>query len=166
MVKGVVVNSVQILLVEDDAPKRTHVERFLKLLDPTMTITVARSVNSALDELETHVPDLILLDMSLPTFDISDRESGGRPQVFGGAEILRHMTLAGINCPTVVITGYEAFPREAGKPVDLSFMRSELEREFPQLIRSILHYNSTYDEWKTELQKTLAELGILVGEGE
>jgi CheY-like chemotaxis protein len=156
----VIVNSIHILLVEDEAPKRTHVERFLKNLGLELTLTVAESVNSALDALDEQLPDLLLLDMSLPTFDVGERESGGRPQGSGGIEILRHMTLAEINCPTIVITGYEAFQREAGKPVDLSQLRAELEEEFPQCLKGVLHFNSTYDEWKTELGKALAKFGI------
>jgi len=154
------VNSIHILLVEDEAPKRTHIERFLTSLSSGVTITTAQSVNSALDALENKLPDLLLLDMSLPTFDIGERESGGRPQGFGGIEILRHMTMTEINCPTIVITGYEAFLREAGNPVDLSQLRAEWEKEFPQCLRGVLHYNSTYDEWKTELRKALAGFDI------
>jgi CheY-like chemotaxis protein len=159
------VNSFHILLVEDEAPKRDHIERFLRGLDSEMTITVARSVNSALDALEEQLPNLLLLDMSLPTFDVGGRESGGRPQGFGGIEILRYMLLAEINCPTIVITGYEAFSREAGKPVELSQLRAELEKEFPHFLRGVLHYNSTYDEWRTTLGKTLAEFSIIPGGG-
>lgn len=149
-----------ILLVEDEAPKRTHIEQFLKSLGSGITFTIAQSVNSALDALEDRLPDLLLLDMSLPTFDVGERESGGRPQGEGGIEILRYMSLAEINCPTIVITGYEAFQREAGKPVDLSQLRDELNEEFPQCLKGVLHYNSTYDEWKTELRKAMADFGI------
>jgi len=159
------VNSVYILLVEDEAPKRAHIERFLKGLSTEITIAVAQSVNSALDVLDEHLPDLLLLDMSLPTFSVGERESGGRPQGEGGIEILRYMTLAEIVCPTIVITGYEAFLREAGKPVDLSQLRMELEEEFPRCFKGVLHYNSTYDEWKTELGKALAEFNIYTEKG-
>jgi hypothetical protein len=32
--------------------------------------------------------------------------------------------------------------------VDLAQPRVELDEEFPHLLRAVLHYNSTYDEWK------------------
>ncbi len=156
-------NSIHILLVEDEAPKSTHIERFLNSLSSRVTITYAQSVNSAIDALEKQLPDLLLLDMSLPTFDIGEHESGGRPQGFGGLEIMRYMKMAEINCPTIVITGYEAFLREAGNLVELSQLRTEWAEEFPQYIKGVLHYNSTYDEWKTELGRALAEFGINAG---
>lgn len=152
---------IHILLVEDEAPKRAHVEKYLKSVNHELFIEVAKSVNSALDALENEPPDLLILDMSLPTFDVGGRESGGRPQGIGGIEILRYMTMSEIICPTIVITGYEAFKRDTGKTVELSRIRAELANDFPQLIRGVLHYNSTYEEWKVELRRTLVELGIL-----
>jgi len=153
-------NNLHILLVEDEAPKQAHIQDFLKEMAPGIAITIAKSVNSALDALDSAIPDLLVLDMSLPTFDVGEREGGGRPQGFGGIEVLRNMALEEINCPTIVITGYEAFLREAGKTVDLSQIRAELVKEFPQLIKGVLHYNSTYNEWKTALKKVLAEIVI------
>ena len=151
---------IHILLVEDEAPKRAHVEKYLKSLDQEVVIGIAKSVNSALDALENELPDLLILDMSLPTFDVGGRENGGRPQGVGGIEILRYMTMSEMYCPTIVITGYEAFQQDTGKTVDLSQIRAELAEEFPQLVMSVLHYNSTYQEWKIELMNTLVAFGI------
>jgi len=150
----------QILLVEDEAPKRHHIENLIRDLTPHARILIARSVNSALDVLDTGAIDLLILDMSLPTFDVGERERGGRPQGFGGTEVLRNMTMSEIGCPTVVITGYEGFVREGGTTVDLTQLRTELMEEFPSVLRAVLHYNSTFDEWKTVLRATLAEAGL------
>jgi len=150
------VSSIRVLVVEDEGPKRSHIHDFLKTLSPKILVVTAASVNSALDVLDEVAPDLMLLDMSLPTFDVSDRESGGRPQGFGGIEILRQMVLSDIRCPTIVITGYEAFQQEAGQPVELSKMRSDLTKEFPDLFLGVLHYNSTFDQWKWELKEILS----------
>jgi CheY-like chemotaxis protein len=149
-----------ILLVEDEAPKRGHIERLLRELLPTAQISIARSVNAALDILEAEKIDFLLLDMSLPTFDIGDRESGGRPQGFGGIEVLRHMTMAEILCPTLIITGYEGFKRESGATVDLAQLRTELVDEFSQILMGVLHYNSTYDEWKHTLREALTSADL------
>ncbi|HEY8604744.1 hypothetical protein [Tsuneonella suprasediminis] len=149
-----------ILIVEDEAPKSKHIEDMVAGLVPNARISTARSVNSALDCLEAESVDLLLLDMSLPTFDVGERESGGRPQGFGGTEVLRNMVMAEIECPTVVITGYEGFTREGGAMVDLARLREELTEEFPTLLRAVLHYNSTLDEWKTVLAATIRDSGI------
>lgn len=153
-------DSIQVLLVEDEAPKCMHIQSFLHALSHNLIVVIAKSVTSALDSLEQEVPDLLILDMSLPTFDVTGSESGGRPQGFGGVEILRYMMMDEINCPTIIITGYDAFPREGGGTVDLEQVSSKWMEEFPQLIKGILHYNSTYDEWKNTLKKVLSAYGI------
>lgn len=152
--------SPHILLVEDEAPKRQHIENLLKTLVPNATVSVAKSVNSALDVLEVEAVDLLILDMSLPTFDIGDRERGGRPQGFGGTEVLRVMSMSDISCPTVIITGYEGFVRDGGVTVDLSVLRGELIGEFPDLLKAVLYYNSTFDEWRTILSNTMEDIGL------
>ncbi len=145
--------NLKILIVEDEVPKSTQIELFLRGLCIPMNIRFARSVNSALDCLDEEIPDLLLLDMSLPTIDVDipKKESGGRPQGFGGVEVLRHMKYSAISCPTIVVTGYEAFPREGGD-LDITQLKLELELEFPNILHGILHYNSTYETWKSELK--------------
>lgn len=152
--------NLHLLVVEDEAPKRGHIERLVHEVLPSSRISLARSVNSALDILEESGVDFLLLDMSLPTMDIGDRESGGRPQGFGGIEVLRHMTMAGIACPTLIITGYEGFKRESGATVDLAQLRSELDEEFSAILKGVLHYNSTYDEWKHTLREALLRANL------
>lgn len=149
-----------VLLVEDEAPKRRHIETLLGEYIPGVRILIARSVNAALNVLESESVDLVILDMSLPTFDVGERERGGRPQGFGGTEVLRYMAMAEIACTTVIITGYEGFVREGGSTVDLAQLRSELMTEFPGALRAVLHYNSTFDEWKTVLRETLSQVGL------
>lgn len=148
----------KVLLVEDEVPKINQIDLFLHELCIPIEIISARSVNTALDILDDKSFDLILLDMSLPTIDvdISNGESGGRPQGFGGIEVLRYMSFSGITCPTIVVTGYEAFPREGGD-VDISELNIELKSEFPQILHSVLHYNSTYETWRNELQVAIRE---------
>lgn len=154
----------KILLIEDETPKITQIELFLRGLCIPMEIKHAKSVNSALDIIDEEVPDLMLLDMSLPTIDIdiSFGESGGRAQGFGGIEVLRYMVFSEIHCPTIVVTGYEAFPREGGD-LDISELGKELKEEFPTLLLATLHYNSTYETWKNELREAFRNFNASKG---
>lgn len=153
-----------ILLVEDEYPKYLQIYNYISTLDLGLKFDIiqARSVNSALDYIDDDTPDLILLDMSLPTIDIdvANGEAGGRAQGFGGIEILRYMLYSNICCSTIVVTGYEAFPREGGD-VDLSELFIELKEEFPNIVHSILHYNSTNEFWKLNLKKDMASLFLM-----
>jgi len=146
-----------ILLVEDEDPKRRHIEEFLRSEVPGLELTIAKSVRSALERLEEKVPDLVILDMSLPTFDIGGDEGGGRPQGFGGVELIRNMELEEIFCPSIVLTGYESFSK-AGGQVGLDALNKELADAHPDIFRGIFHYNSAYGDWRHRVAAVLKEM--------
>lgn len=143
-----------ILLVEDEGHKREHITRLVTETLCDSTIKSVKSVKSALDFIDDTVPDLILLDMSLPTYEIADRERGGRPQGYGGKEILRYLVMEEQKIPTVVITGYDAFP-DSGGAVGLETLKEELFSEFPEILQAVLRYDSTFPEWRDELTQIL-----------
>ena len=66
----------RLLLVEDDEDKR---EQLLMFFDEHFTFSVdeVRSFQSALKAIKTICYDLIILDMTIPTYDISPIEQGG-----------------------------------------------------------------------------------------
>src|SRR5580658_10215255 len=129
----------KILLVEDEDPKRRHIAEFLRSRGGSWELKQAKSVNSAIEAIEKELPDLLLLDMSLPTFDVGDDEPGGRPQGFGGVEVVRTMMMSEVRCPTIVITGYEAFPAETGEQVELAVLVAELEAYLGEQYLGVLH---------------------------
>jgi CheY-like chemotaxis protein len=148
-----------VLLVEDEAPKRQHVGNFLQTEFRDVEISYANSVRSAIQALVHQKPDLLVLDMSLPTFDVGPTEAGGRPQGFGGVELLRNMELEEIECPVVVLTGYDAFAK-AGGQVGLDTLNEELAAAHPRVFRGMLHYNSAYGDWQDRLRKLCGDLGF------
>ncbi|MDC5626366.1 response regulator [Acinetobacter sp. 12966] len=153
-----------ILLVEDEIPKKEHIKSFIatlfKEIECEYSIDVVCSVNSALDWIEESIPDLLILDMSLPTFDINleKKEFGGNPQGFGGIEVLKNLKIDKIICKTLIITGYEAFSKKDSKPIDINTIKSDLLMKYPEYIIDVLHFNSTYDTWKVKLKSSIEEL--------
>ena len=148
----------KVLIAEDEYQKLRHLRAFVtdNITDPI--ILEARSVRSAIDQLEEERPHLVLLDMSLPTFDVAPGESGGRPQGFGGAEVMRYMDFLGIVAPVVVVTAYEGF-EDKGKSVDLSLLEARLRDDHASTFRGIVYYSGLASDWQTPL-KTLVT-GIL-----
>lgn len=137
----------KVLLVEDEDPKREAVLSHIVREFPDFDVEIASSVRSALAKLKTNRFELLLLDMSLPTFDIEPGEPGGRPQGFGGYEVLRHLEMAEIGLPTLVITAYEAFPSSNGAPVGLDALKKDLSRDFPTLFRGLIQFDPIAGEW-------------------
>jgi hypothetical protein len=127
---------------------------------PQATIRSARSVRAAIFELQRAAPNLLVLDMSLPTFDIGPNEPGGRPQNLGGIEVLRYMDLYEITSPTIVVTGYEAFSK-GGQAIDHPSLNNDLQREHPRCYVGLIYYNSLFSNWKKELSALMRrEFGV------
>jgi CheY-like chemotaxis protein len=150
-----------VLVIEDEDPKLNAILSFIGEHFDHWVVSTARSVRSATDILRGGGPDLILLDMSLPTFDIVAGEPGGRPQGFGGIEVLRYLEMLEMSVPVLVITGYEGFTKE-GKSIDLTALSSELVTEFAGNFRGAVQFNTVSGEWISDLN-TLIRL-ILKGQ--
>ena len=150
-----------VLIIEDEEPKYAHIKRHIEKLLNDVSVIHQKSVTSAINYLEDTLPDLLILDMSLPTFDISEDESGGRPQGFGGIEILREMAIETWFCPTIVITGYSAFQRDGVNRVTLEELSEELMTEFSSFLKGVLHFNSSFSEWQIELKNIINKEGVL-----
>lgn len=148
---------IDLLVVEDESPKRRHLVDAINAINADIRTTESASVTDALNLLEDHSFDLIILDMSLPTYSVDEVESGGRPQAFGGLEILQTMVLLEIETPVIVVTGFEAFER-SGDTIDLDTLRTELEEEYGSFLRSVIHFNSVVDGWKTQLKINLEKI--------
>jgi CheY-like chemotaxis protein len=143
---------VKIWLVEDDGFKRDKLRAVLRELFPESDIEEARSAKSAFNLLGNGLPNLVVLDMSLPTFDIGPTEPGGRPQGFGGVEVLREMERRDITAPVVVVTQYAFFGEER---VNLGELTRQLREEHGERFVELVYYESASEEWKVSFQDAI-----------
>lgn len=145
-----------VLLVEDDQFKARRLERTLLELDPGANIVRAHSVTSSVRALDGDVKfQLVVLDMSLPTFDVGPRESGGRPDGFGGREVMRFMVNNEIDVPVIIVTQFETF-MEGGREIDLPTLARSLAGEFPHIFRAVIYYDATTERWQSELKQRVS----------
>lgn len=137
--------------------KLQRVQEVVRNVIPDAQVDVTKSLNSALRILLSKKFDLILLDMSLPTFDISEEEDGGRPQGYGGKEILRQLKRKKIVAPVILVTQFDSFG-EGSKSQNLKELSDELTRNYSSLYKGAVYYNSAVEEWKNLLQKKLNDV--------
>jgi DNA-binding NtrC family response regulator len=150
-----------VLIIEDDENKRNQLSHFLREVLPGIEISIARSLNSGLRCLKVAVPDLLILDMTIPNFDPGPDESGGQTHIFGGTEVLRQMDRFDIFCPVVVVTQFETFGRP-GKTIKLEHLRRELDESHSPLYRGLVYYHAAIHGWRDDLYLLLKELGLPV----
>ena len=120
----------RILLVEDDQNKRDRISAFVAGTLQTASLVCTLSYRSAVDKIVSQPWDFILLDMTLPTYDITEHEDGFQIEAFAGTNVLREMKRRQINIPTVVVTQFETLGDGAEK-MSLAQLQKHLEAEYP-----------------------------------
>jgi CheY-like chemotaxis protein len=143
-----------LLLVEDSDHKRTRVAAFLAESFPNITVYEARSFNSASKKLESASYDFVLMDMSLPTYDRSASESGGRFRVLGGQELARKMVRRSMKTKIIFLTQFDAFSVE-NKSHTLESLDREVRAECGELYGGFIHFDSSKSSWKAQLERIL-----------
>lgn len=145
----------KILLVEDNHFKREKVLEFLRQF-PGVCIDEAASYNRGLSVAGSAKYDLIVLDMSMPTFDRTDTERGGRFRVFGAKEIVSRLKRQSKLSPFVILTGYSQFSDEKDN-LNLSQIH-DLFTIYAQDYLGTIYFDSASSVWKQELTKVIEKL--------
>lgn len=141
----------KILLVDDDDYKSSNIISFLKE-QPKYDIQIENALNPGLKRLINDAFDLILLDMSMPTFKAQESDNFNS---FGGLDFLNEMKRKRNHTPVIIITQYELFgegaSRKTSKTIDF-----ECKEQFDNY-RGIVIYSATDDSWKEILLNIIGD---------
>ena len=141
----------RILLIEDNNYKSEQIQFYIENNFSNIEIVLRKSYNSGLRELIRNSEyNLILLDMSLPNYDIEPGESGGDFEN-AGEYLLEEMYRRDINIDVVIVTMYHNYVDEN--------MDSNLKENFKNYLGVIYFDLNDPDTWKNEL-KTKIEVRI------
>jgi CheY-like chemotaxis protein len=146
----------KILLVEDSSDKKKIILESLSRYDSSIETTWKESVRGALDVIDSEEHfDVILLDMSLPAFDVSETiPDGGDAESFGGNEIIQQMAFLDIDTPVIIVTHYRTF--QGG--IMYEDLEADLLEEFSTIVLGMIYYDHPSNEWETELHKYLKKV--------
>lgn len=146
----------KVLLVEDDEDKRDDLVLFIneKL---TKNLRIAKSIQSGKKALREEYFDLVLLDMTIPTFDISPTEEGGRTQAFGGRMLLSEIVRHRIKTKVLVITLFDLFGK-GNEEISLPKLDEQLQEKFSEIYFGAIQYSVSLVGWKDELSKKINKL--------
>jgi CheY-like chemotaxis protein len=146
----------KILLVEDDQNKRDRISALVATTLPKATLVSALSYRSAVEKIVNEPWDFLLLDMTLPTYDITEHEDGFQTEAFAGTNVLREMKRRQINIPTVVVTQFETLGEGAEK-MSLSQLQKVLEAEYPVTYLGTIFYAPGESTWMPKLAEYLSK---------
>lgn len=139
----------RVLLVEDMDDKANDILAFLEQEFPDFAVKRCKAYNSAQETIfeSEEEFDLILLDMSMSTYDLETDASGGLPEPQAGRDLLEGMFLREISTPVIVVTMYNVFGRK-----ELSAFHKELLADFPQNYKDYVYYSVQRTDWKKDLK--------------
>lgn len=147
-----------ILIVEDDENKRAQIGNFIELSYPGVNIIYSMSMQSGLKSIIKGGIDLVILDMTMPTFDISaeDRD-GGRPQAYAGREILKQMDRFKIRTPVIVVTQFDKFGT-GSDALTLSELNAQLLQSHSYSYQGVVYYDVAVEGWKEDLSRMISNI--------
>jgi CheY-like chemotaxis protein len=95
-------------------------------------------------------PDIVLLDMTLPNYDVSDGEPSGGMHAFGGLEFLKQIKRFGLDTKVIVVTQFETF----GQPPhvkDFEELDRDLRAAFTPWYVGAVYYHASLEDWADKL---------------
>lgn len=138
----------RILIVEDLPEKAEEIKMVIANEFPEIEIEERTSYHSAIEEIYKNYLQykLILLDISMSTFDVNVEENGGLPESLAGKRILQGMYLRDIPTKVKVVTMFESFDGKSIKELD-----RELREDNPDSYDGFIFFSFKKSEWKKQL---------------
>jgi len=146
----------RVLLVEDSDYKRSRVQELILSVLPGVVLDVAASFNGAGQALENVPYDLIIMDISLPTYDRSPTESGGRFRSLGGREIARKVVRRKLGSRIVFLTQFDSFSDDVHSH-NLASLGEMLKADCGKLFAGLIYFDSSTSSWKEQLERIMVE---------
>lgn len=146
----------RILIVEDNQKKLEKIKTFLEGEFDDVVLEEKTSYNSASREIVLNYEkyNLILLDMSMQTYDISTEESGGEPEPLAGKNILKQIYLREIPTKVVVVTMYENFV----DGTNVAKLDEELREDFAENYCGFIFFSHHNKDWSVKLKEFITRL--------
>lgn len=144
-------------LIEDDVLKAEALHAFLVQEVPHCCLHTFGSFQSGLKAIQRVRPELILLDMTLPTFDRKALQREGRARPLGGYELLRKMHLHGLRSKVIVVTQLENFG-DGDDLVTFDEISAQCAREFPDVFLGSVQFRQSESDWQQGLKTLLSRV--------
>lgn len=145
----------KILVIEDEIGKQKEIVEFLKSEIDEYDIKIANSLMSAMLLVRKSIYDIIILDMSLPLYDLNgENEEVNEFEAFGGIEILEEISRKKLPVKAIVITAFDVIEDDSRK-LSLEQLDSQMKENYEEYYLGGIHYDQSSLEWKTELREFL-----------
>jgi len=146
-----------VLIVDDDPNKTAQLATFMRATFPRVEFITERSYQRGLRAALTTQLDVIILDMSMPNYNVGGKEKGGPDRRYGGQLILDWLKRKGIEIPVVIVTQFERFG-EGDEEVSLNELDETLRNDHSEIYLGSVYYQAADSQWMSELERLLAPI--------
>ena len=143
----------KILIVDDDNYKIENIKKLLLKVNSNFEVSVERALNPGLVTLLDNNFDFIVLDMSMPIFDLSETQNF---DYFGGITFLKEMKRKCIDTPTAIVTQYEIFGEGTSRKTSESI--DAMCKEIFHNYRGLIVYSSIDNNWMEKMVRVVGEV--------
>ena len=148
----------KVLFVEDENVKQSNIVTYLKDELGVENISVVNSLMGVMLALRNGKFDIVLLDMSLPLYDINgEDEELNEFEAFGGIEILDEIDRKELSVKVLVITAFDVIEDDT-KKINLEQLDDQMKENYSNYYLGCIHYDESSLEWKTELENYLKNI--------
>jgi len=147
----------RILVADDNKEKLQNIDEFLSSEFKGILLDFAHSYNSTAKKLRAESYQMLILDMSMPTFDSIDRANSGAVRPLAGKDILGKLQYRGINIPVIIITQFDVFGRHSDT-VDLDDLVKDLSSLYPENFKGCVFYDPSSNQWCNDLSRKIKEI--------
>lgn len=144
-------------IIEDNIHKKTKITSYLDTQFPEYKYKEASSYSSGTTLVEENLFDFLILDMSLPTYDVTKTDGGGRIRTDGGKDILKRLKRKKKMLPFVILTQYSTFSETTGTKT-LDELEEIIQEQFPDFYKGLIFYDTSSTSWKEKLTEIIGEI--------
>jgi len=145
----------RVLIIEDNKNKLKKVKETAMKLLPAASVHDAISYTGGIRRIYEEQWDLILLDMTLPVYDITPHDNGGDRRSTAGKEIMKRMQNRGKIIPTIIITQFDTFG-ESG--LSISNLNDEFSNDLKEIWKGTVNYVDASNKWQIDLKNIINNL--------
>ena len=151
----------RILALEDSELKWKRIEAVVRdTLGQNVEITLARDLYEGEPLVQQTGWDLLILDISLDIRTGAGRGGRGGHDYTGGLKIASRMFYEACEIPTVIVTGFDAFPSSASQEDSIILGLEDVDRQARAFLKE--HLLGTLrigsPDWDTELARILVQV--------
>jgi CheY-like chemotaxis protein len=152
----------EILIADDQSEKHRTIEEFLNESFQSCSIDHSYSFKSTRDKIISKKYDIILLDMTMPSFDSKQNVeimSEVKKRALAGRDIVQTMNYRCINSHVIIVTQFDVFGRH-NQLTSIEEIATDLIHTYPNLVKGYILWDYQGDSWKDSLKKLIEDSEI------